>query len=236
VIIPARRMNYARRQQYRRLSRAGAAGFGSAGTALLALVLASLGAISLALVVILAAVVLGFYARHWLALAGRSRVGARSEDQVRDALAILEPEGWRLRHSLPWSGPGDIDSVAIAPTGIAFAIETKDKNVRGAPSDSRAPAGRVAAASPTKVVPAGRLAGPVRGSRPWSGALPRRGGRRADRPPGGRPAGDGSHSRRRCRFGLLSWSPSKSGWSALTALLFCRAQPRAIVGEVQPVA
>jgi len=30
-----------------------------------------------------------------------------------------------MRHSLPYRGRGDIDSVAIAPTGIAFAIETK---------------------------------------------------------------------------------------------------------------
>ena len=30
-----------------------------------------------------------------------------------------------MRHSLRWRGRGDIDSVAIAPTGIAFVIETK---------------------------------------------------------------------------------------------------------------
>ncbi|MGB0092505.1 MAG: nuclease-related domain-containing protein [Solirubrobacteraceae bacterium] len=51
----------------------------------------------------------------------------RSEDDVRRALAPLEAEGWRLRHSLPWQGQGDIDSVAIAPTGIAVAIETKTR-------------------------------------------------------------------------------------------------------------
>jgi hypothetical protein len=44
---------------------------------------------------------------------------------VQRALGRLEAEGWRLRHSLPWRGQGDIDSVAIAPTGIAFAIETE---------------------------------------------------------------------------------------------------------------
>ena len=42
---------------------------------------------------------------------------------MRRALASLEAEGWRLRHSLPWRGGGDIDSVAISPTGIAVAIE-----------------------------------------------------------------------------------------------------------------
>ncbi len=42
-------------------------------------------------------------------------------------LAALQAEGWRLRHSLPWQGRGDIDSVAIAPTGVAVAIETKTR-------------------------------------------------------------------------------------------------------------
>ena len=36
-------------------------------------------------------------------------------------------EGWRLRHSLPHRSRGDIDSVAIAPTGVAFAVETKTR-------------------------------------------------------------------------------------------------------------
>ena len=120
-----RRLNYARRQQYRRLSRAGRAATGSAATVLLALVLGAAGQAPLAGLLLLTAVGLGFYARHWLALAGRSRVGARSEDDVRRALASLEAEGWRLRHSLRWQGGGDIDSVAISPTGIVVAIETK---------------------------------------------------------------------------------------------------------------
>ena len=69
----------------------------------------------------------GLYARHWLSLAERSRVGARSEDEVRRALAPLRADGWRLRHSLPWRGRGDIDSLAIAPTGVAFVVETKTR-------------------------------------------------------------------------------------------------------------
>ena len=120
-------MNYARRQQYRRLSHAGKAGLGSVIAALSGLVTASAGAAALAGLLLLAAVGLGLYARHWLSLAGRSRVGARSEDEVQRVLAPLEAEGWRLRHSLPWQGWGDIDSVAIAPTGIAVAIETKTR-------------------------------------------------------------------------------------------------------------
>jgi hypothetical protein len=128
VIVRAHRVNYARRQQYRRLSHAGKAALASAVAALLGLVGASAGAPALAGLLLLTAVGLGLYARHWLSLARRSRVGARSEDEVQRALAHLQAEGWRLRHSLPWQGRGDIDSVAIAPTGVAVAIETKTRS------------------------------------------------------------------------------------------------------------
>jgi Nuclease-related domain len=130
-------LNYARRQQYRRLSRAGKAAAGSVAAALLALVVVGAGvaplarAAPLAGLLLLTAFGLGLYACHWLALAGRSRVGARAEDDVQRALASLEKEDWRLRHSLPWQGPGDIDSVAISPTGIAVAIETKTRTYDG---------------------------------------------------------------------------------------------------------
>ena len=97
----------------------------SAGTGLLALAAIGVGAISAAGVLLVLALGSGLYARHWISLAGRSRVGARSEDEVRRALVHLQAEGWRLRHSLPWRGRGDIDSLAIAPTRVAFAIETK---------------------------------------------------------------------------------------------------------------
>jgi Nuclease-related domain len=120
-------VNYARRQQYRRLTHAGRAGLGSVVAAVLALVIASAGATALAGVLLLAAVGLGLDARRWLSLAGRSRVGARSEDEVQRALAPLRAHGWRLRHSLRWQGRGDIDSVAIVPTGVVVAIETKTR-------------------------------------------------------------------------------------------------------------
>ena len=125
------RLNYARRQQYRRLSRAGRAAAGSVAAALLALIVGGAGAAPLAGLLLLTAFGLGLYARHWLALASRSRVGARSEDDVQRALTPLRAEGWQLRHSLPWHGRGDIDSVAIAPTGIAVAIETKTRTYDG---------------------------------------------------------------------------------------------------------
>jgi hypothetical protein len=61
-------LNYARRQQYRRLSRAGA--FAAAGgvAVLVAIVLVSSGAPSLGCFALLVALGLGLYARHWLSL------------------------------------------------------------------------------------------------------------------------------------------------------------------------
>ena len=127
MIFRAQGVNYARRQQYRRLSRAGEAGMGAAGTALLGLWAASVGAALVAVCLLVVGAALGLCARRWLSLARRSRIGALSEDAVQRALAPLQAEGWRLRHSLPWQGRGDIDSVAIAPTGVAVAIETKTR-------------------------------------------------------------------------------------------------------------
>jgi hypothetical protein len=89
-------------------------------------------AISLATVFTLVALGSGLYARHCLSLAKRSRIGARSEDEVRRALQALVAEGWRVRLSLCWRGRGDIDSVAIAPSGIAFVIETKTSRYHSA--------------------------------------------------------------------------------------------------------
>ena len=124
-------MNYARRQQYRRLSRAASAAMASALAGMLALAVASAGAVSAAGFLLVLALGFGVYARHWLSLAERSRVGARSEDEVRRALEPLEAEGWRLRHSMSWRGRGDIDSLAIAPTGVAFVVETKTRTYDG---------------------------------------------------------------------------------------------------------
>jgi Nuclease-related domain len=120
-------VSYPRRQQYRRLVRAGGAAIGSMTAVLVALALASAGATSVAALLMVAAIAFAFYARHWLGLAGRSRVGARSEAEVRRVLSALEAEGWRVRHSLRWRGAGDVDSVAIAPTGVAFVVEAKTR-------------------------------------------------------------------------------------------------------------
>jgi hypothetical protein len=88
------------------MSRAGRAAAGSVAAALLALVVAGAGAAPLAGLLLLTTSGLGLYARHWLALAGRSRVGARSEDEVQRVLAPFQAEDWRLRHSFAVAGSG----------------------------------------------------------------------------------------------------------------------------------
>ena len=120
-------MNYPRRQQYRRLSRAVRAALAGVAAAFLGLLLVSVGFGLSGGLFLGAAVVLGIRARRWLSLARRSRVGARSENEVRRALAPLEEQGWRLRHGMRWRGHGDIDSVGVAPNGFGFAIETKTR-------------------------------------------------------------------------------------------------------------
>lgn len=117
-----RATNYPRRQQYRRVSHAGRLALTSGAVAVLALYLVSMRAALPGVLLLAIAVTLGLRARHWLSLAGRSGVGAGSEDEVRRALEPLREHGWRVHHALRWAGRGDIDSVAIAPNGVAFAI------------------------------------------------------------------------------------------------------------------
>jgi hypothetical protein len=119
--------SFPRRQQRRRLRRAAAGGAAGLAVCILAMIAASAGRWRVAGALLLVAIGLFFDARNWMRLAARSRVGARSENEVRHVLAALEAGGWRLRHSLAYGVRGDIDSVAIAPTGIAFAIETKTR-------------------------------------------------------------------------------------------------------------
>ena len=127
VTVSAFSFSFPRRQQARRVRRAAASGSAAIVAGALAVSAAGVGATALAglLALVMAALLLD--ARRWVRLAARSRVGARSEGEVRRALAGLEAEGWRLRRSLRWGGRGDIDSVAIAPTGVAFAIESKTR-------------------------------------------------------------------------------------------------------------
>src|SRR5437764_15111318 len=74
------RVSYPRRQQYRRLSHSGAALAGSTIVAFLAFMAAGVGAVSLAGLLVVAAVAIGLSERHWLILAEVRRVGARSGD------------------------------------------------------------------------------------------------------------------------------------------------------------
>ena len=127
LIQRTRGVNHARRQQYRRLSRAGRLGLAGTAVAVLGLFAVRTGAAFAGALLLVVAVMLGLRARHWLSLAGRSGIGARSEDEVRRALEPLRERGWRLRHGLRWEGGGDIDSVAIAPSGLGFTIETKTR-------------------------------------------------------------------------------------------------------------
>jgi Nuclease-related domain len=125
--VPVFALSFPRRQQARRLRRAGASGAAAIVAGGLAATAAGAGATALVGLLAVVVVALVLDARRWVRLAARSRVGARSEDSVRRALGGLEAEGWRLRHSLPWGGRGDIDSVAIAPTGSGFTIESKTR-------------------------------------------------------------------------------------------------------------
>jgi hypothetical protein len=125
VIARARSLSYARRQQYRRQSHAGRAALEGALAATLGTAAIAAGAGSFGALLLLVAIGLGLNSRRWLSLARRSRIGARSEDDVRRVLVALEAEGWRIRHSLLWQGPGDVDTVAIAPSGIGIVIEAK---------------------------------------------------------------------------------------------------------------
>ena len=123
--MPVFLSSFPRRQQARRLRRAVTSGAAAIAAGALSAMAAGAGGTALAGLLALVMVGLVVDARRWVRLAARSRVGARSEAQVRRALGGLKAEGWRLRHSLLWGGRGDIDSVAIAPTGVAYAIEVK---------------------------------------------------------------------------------------------------------------
>ena len=117
------RVSYPRRQEYRRLSRAdGCGGKRNRGAARarrrerggpsLA------GAAAFVRSVLVSRRGIGLFL---LGAAASAALGGRGAARAHDARA----EGWRVRHSLRWSGRGDIDSVAIAPGGVAFAIEVK---------------------------------------------------------------------------------------------------------------
>jgi hypothetical protein len=74
----------------------------------------------------------GWCPRSPLARARRSESRGGSLGGRRAACArAAAGRGLAAEHTLRWQGPGDIDSVAIAPTGIAVAIETKTRTYDG---------------------------------------------------------------------------------------------------------
>jgi len=119
-------LNYPRRQQYRRLSRAAATAIASAAAVMLALTAARRRRVSRGSPAGARARVQPL--RSPLAVARRTQPRGRPLGGRGPACACApSAEGWRLRHSLPWQGRGDIDSLAIIPTGLGFAIETKTR-------------------------------------------------------------------------------------------------------------
>jgi hypothetical protein len=124
--------SYPARQRNRRLAHGARDVLLASATFLLAGAATRAGSSAIALTTF--AVGLAFSLRSWhsFRLARRSSIGARSEQRVRAELGALEREGWRIRHSLRWTGGGDIDHIAIAPRHVqmAFAIETKTRTYR----------------------------------------------------------------------------------------------------------
>jgi hypothetical protein len=130
----SRRMtvNYARRQQRRRLRTAASRAAGTAVALAAAMLAAAAGAAGLGSLLALFAIVSALASRRALRLARRSRVGAESEAQVRRALKPLARQGWDVRHAVDWPGRGDLDHVVRSPSGIGFVIETKTPRYRRA--------------------------------------------------------------------------------------------------------
>src|SRR5260370_6297170 len=84
-------LSYPRRQQYRRLARAGVTSMAAATLAPLALLAVASGMVRAGVVLLLLAIALGVYTRHWVRLSKRAGARARHEHQVQQALATLAP-------------------------------------------------------------------------------------------------------------------------------------------------
>jgi hypothetical protein len=59
--------------------------------------------------------------------AARHRIGADSEQLVRDTLDQLRSSGYTITHSARWRGGGDIDHLVRTPDGLGLCIETKTR-------------------------------------------------------------------------------------------------------------
>ena len=112
-------LSYARRLQWRRLMTAASRAAGAAGVLVAAALATAAEEAELGLLLALLSGVLALACRHSLRLAARSRVGAESEAQVRQALKSLARDGWRVQHAVDWPGRGDLDHVLRSPSGWA---------------------------------------------------------------------------------------------------------------------
>jgi len=118
-------ISYPRRQQLRRLRRAATRAAQAAVALAAAVFCARTGEGALAGALALVGAALAVSSRRALRLAGRSRVGAESEAQVRRLLEVLRDDGWQVSHAVNRPGGGDLDHVVRSPHGIGFVIETK---------------------------------------------------------------------------------------------------------------
>ncbi len=119
-------MNYARRQQYRHLTRSACYALAAAALLRGSLSVPRRGEEEFVLSSLLVLVGgLSLAALRSKRLARRWRVGAESGRTVRLALNHLADSGWMVRNGVRWSGGGDIDHLVRSPDGRGFAIETK---------------------------------------------------------------------------------------------------------------
>lgn len=118
-------LSYPRIQQYRRMIASARDAAGGLIVFAVAVVVFFRVSPILAVVGVAVAALLAIRARRSLSLAGCSRVGADSEEEVSDALAVLRRQGWSVRTGvvLPWGG--DIDQLVVVPAGVGFVVETR---------------------------------------------------------------------------------------------------------------
>ena len=182
------RMNYARRQQYRRLSRAAAVAASGGVAILVAAALFGAGATSLGGFVLLVALGLGLYSRHWLSLARRSAVGARSEDAVQRAPRAAAGRGLAAASLSAVAGSGRHRLGGDRPDRDRGRDRDQHENVRCAPSRSCARAGGLDVNAPAKVGLQRGARRRVPGSRPERRASRAGRARCLDRPVDGCPS------------------------------------------------
>jgi Nuclease-related domain len=120
-------MSYPRHQQ--RLSARKATLYQVAGTALLVVAFVALGTglAVLAAVAFPAGCALIIAYTSAANRAARHRIGADSEQLVRDTLERLRPDGYTITHGARWRGGGDIDHLVRTPDGLGLCIETKTR-------------------------------------------------------------------------------------------------------------